>query len=107
VGGVLAFSDPVPRATKRDGRVVMPGHIGRVYKGAQRALPGPQQGAHAAPAAGRDRVLRPGDLQDPGQVERGWVYAVEQLVAAGAVPPILTQTTEAGLRAWLAAQLPR
>ena len=99
--GVVSFSDPVPR-TNLAGAVVFPGHIGRIYQ------------ASSATYTGRAtrRTLR---LLPNGRVfseraickirgrEQGWVYAVDQLVAAGALPPADTST--AGLRLWLPAAL--
>lgn len=100
--GVVSFSDPVPR-TDASGRVVFPGHIGGIYKAASAIYTG----------RARARVLR---LLPDGTVfserakskiagrERGWQYAVDQLVAAGAVAP--SDTSAAGLRAWLAGAVP-
>jgi hypothetical protein len=83
--GVVSFSDPVPRANA-EGVVVFPGHIGTIYQ------------AHNGVYLGRStpRTLR---LLPSGHVfsaraqqkirgrERGWEYAVAQLVRAGAPEP--------------------
>lgn len=85
VAAVVSFSDPTPR-TAAGGRLVFPGHVGTIYQ------------AHNATYLGRStcRTLR---LLPDGTVfsaraaqkirarERGWVYAVEQLVAHGAPAP--------------------
>lgn len=94
VAGVVSFSDPVPRTTKA-GRQVFGGHVGTVYQ------------ALSAVYTGRAtvRTLR---LFDDGTVfsartwqkirkqERGWRGGIEQLVAAGAAPPVHGED----LRAW-------
>lgn len=100
VSAVVSFSDPTPRAAA-DGRTVFPGHIGTIYQ------------AHNAVYLGRStvRTLR---LMPDGTVfsartaqkirarERGWVYAVEQLVAHGAPAPCDGEDLGAWLRAALA-----
>lgn len=100
VAAVVSFSDPTPRAAA-DGRLVFPGHIGTIYQ------------AHNAAYLGRStaRTLR---LLPDGTVfsdraaqkirarERGWVYAVEQLVAHGAPAPRDGEDLGAWLRAALA-----
>ncbi len=84
VRGVLSFSDPVPR-TDLAGKVVFPGHIGLIYR---------HKGAVPLGRA-RARLLR---LLPDGTVwddrtrqkvisgEKGWRYAEELLVKAGATP---------------------
>lgn len=97
--GVVSFSDPEPRKSAA-GLTVFPGHVGTIYQ------------AHNAVYLGRatPRTLR---LLADGTVfsaratskirakERGWVYACEQLIAAGAPEP------GADLAAWLRLWLPR
>jgi hypothetical protein len=84
LAGVVSFSDPAPRR-RLDGKVVMPGHVGTVYKATNGVYLG----------RGDARTLR---LLDDGRIfshraeqkirkqESGWRYAVKQLVAAGAAP---------------------
>lgn len=81
--GVVSFSDPTARSSA-DGRTVFAGHIGTIYQ------------AHNATYMGRGtaRTLR---LLPDGRVfsdraysklraqDKGWKYAMEQLIAAGAV----------------------
>lgn len=99
--GVVSHSDPMPRRAA-DGAQVFGGHVGGIYQ------------AHNAVYLGRLKP-RPVLLLPDGTVfsdraaskirngERGWRYAVEQLVAAGARPP----GARADLRAWLAQVLAR
>lgn len=102
--GVVSFADPVERSSVA-GEVVKPGHIGVIYQATNAVYAG-----RATP-----RTLR---LLPDGSVfsertrskirgrERGWKYAVDQLVAAGAEPPQDTETAQA-LHTWLTTQLPR
>lgn len=83
--GIVAFSDDVARQTA-DGRLVFAGHIGTIYQASNAVYLG----------RGRARILR---LLPDGRVfseraiskirngERGWRYAVDLLVAAGAGEP--------------------
>lgn len=91
--GVISHADPVPRTTI-EGERVFPGHIGGIYQATNAVFGG----------LGWPRTLR---ILPDGSVfsarsiskirgrERGWKYAVEQLVAAGARVP------DHDLRAWL------
>jgi hypothetical protein len=99
IRGVVSFSDPEPR-TSIDGDTVFPGHVGTIYQ------------AHNAIYLGKatPRTLR---LLPDGTVfsdrtaqkirtrERGWEYAVEQLIKFGADEP------GDNLRTWLTASLGR
>lgn len=97
--GVVSYSDPVRRVAL-DGRVVLPGHVGVVYQALGAVYTG----------RGRSQTLR---LLPDGSVlsgravakirggERGWRYAVAQLVAAGAPDP-----GGRDLRGWLDEVLP-
>jgi hypothetical protein len=102
LAGVLSFSDPVPRRS-RAGTVVFPGHLGTIYQ------------AHNARYLGRatPRTLR---LLPDGQVlsaralskiragEKGWRYAVGQLVRHGVPAPACLARGAADreeLRRWL------
>lgn len=91
--GVVSFSDPHPRETT-SGETIFPGHVGTIYQ------------AHNAVYLGRARrdtirllpdgcVFSSRAIQKIRKSERGWRYAVDQLVAAGAPAP------GADLRAWL------
>jgi hypothetical protein len=102
VAGVVSFSDPLPRR-RLDGGVLTPGHVGTIYqahngvylgRGTARTLRLlPDGRTFSARAASKIRRL-----------ERGWRYAVEQLVAAGA-PPLEDPSRDEAAR-WLAWWLP-
>ncbi len=91
--GVVSFSDPEPRTTAA-GEVVFRGHLGTVYC----ALNAVYLGRATARTL---RLLPDGSVfsdraaQKIRQQERGWRYAVDQLVAAGAPAP------EGDLASWL------
>lgn len=98
--GVVSYSDPVRRVAL-DGRVVLPGHVGTVYQALGAVYTG----------RGRSQTLRllPDGSALSGRAvakirggERGWRYAVEQLVAAGARAPAEGED----LRGWLDEVLP-
>jgi hypothetical protein len=101
LAGVVSFSDPEPRTTS-DGQLVFVGHAGTVYAALGARFAGratartlrllPDARSFSARAASKIRSR-----------ERGWEYAVEQLVAQGARAPAAGED----LRPWLAAQLPR
>ena len=101
--GILSFADPVPRATT-DGGVVFPGHVGTIYQASNAVYAG-----RASPRTLRllpdGRVLSARTISKIRAGERGWRYAVEQLVAAGAASP--GDTSLSGLRSWLAAEVGR
>jgi hypothetical protein len=87
VRGVVSFADPVPRQSA-DGTVTTPGHVGTIYQ----AFNGVYLGRGTARTL---RVLPSGATfsdraaQKIRRGERGWRYAAEQLVAAGAASPDL------------------
>jgi hypothetical protein len=100
--GVVSFSDPVPRR-RLDGSLLFPGHLGTIYQ------------AHNAQYLGRGtgrrlrllpdgRVLNARAVQKIRGGERGWRYATDMLVQAGA--PAAPLEIDAR-RAWLATWLPR
>lgn len=99
IAGVVSFSDPVPR-TDVDGETVFRGHCGRIYQASNatyvgRATP---RTLHLFPDA---RTFSDRAAQKIRSQERGWKYAVAQLVEAGAAPP------SGDLVAWLHTWLPR
>lgn len=101
--GVVSFADPEPRS-KATGEVVFPGHLGTIYQATNAIYSG-----RASPRTLRllpdGKVFSARAISKVRARERGWRYSVEQLVAAGAAEP--ESTTVDGLRAWLAAELPR
>lgn len=93
--GVISHADPVPR-TNAVGARVFPGHIGVIYQASN--------AVYAGLATSRTlRLLPDGSVFSERSVskvrsrERGWRYAVDQLVAAGAPEP----ETTGDLRLWL------
>lgn len=101
LAGAVSFSDPEPRTDSLGARVFV-GHIGTVYQAlnavytgrgsprSMRLLPDGREFSNRAASKIRGR-------------ERGWEYAVAQLVAAGAREP----GVGADLRAWLSLELQR
>lgn len=97
VRGVVSFSDPEPRRTAA-GAVRFGGHVGTIYQAGNAAYLGrstprtlrvlPDGTVFSARAASKIRAR-----------ERGWAYAVGQLVAAGAPEP--AGDSRAELRAFL------
>jgi hypothetical protein len=100
--GVVSFSDPMPRDAV-DGRVVFAGHAGQIYAASNAVYLGQRR-------AGTLRLLPDGSVFSARAAskvrnrERGWQYALEQLVAAGAPAPV--ETTRAALARWLSRALP-
>lgn len=85
IGGVVSFSDPMPRS-RTDGQIVFGGHVGTIYQ------------AHNATYLGRARCdtvrLLPDGRSLPNravaklrQRDKGWRYVRDQLIAYGAVEP--------------------
>lgn len=95
--GVVAFSDPMPRHDAK-GRKVFVGHAGQIYAASSAVYLGQRR-------ASTLRLLPDGTVLSARAVskirggERGWRYAVEQLVAHGAAAP--ARTTTDALAAWL------
>ncbi len=100
VAGVVMFSDPVPRATS-DGRQVFPGHIGTIYQASNAVYLG-RGDARTLRLLPDGRVFSHRAEQKIRQRERGYKYAIAQLLAAGAREPGGEDP-----RAWLRRELPR
>lgn len=83
--GVVSFSDPLPRATA-DGAVVMPGHVGTIYQASSAVYLGRAR-AEALLLLPDGRPVHRRALAKIRAGHRGWRYAVERLVAAGAPAP--------------------
>lgn len=101
LAGFVMFSDPFPR-TRADGAAVFPGHVGVLYQGLGACYLGRAHAdtIHLLPDG---RVLSRRAITKIRAGERGWRYAVEALVAAGAPSP--TGTTAEALRAWVGGAL--
>lgn len=96
--GVLSMSDPVQRATA-EGALVFPRHVEGVYQALNALYLGAtKRTLHLLPDG---TVFSARAAQKVRAQERGWKYAVAQLVAAGAPKP------KDNVRAWLAEWLPR
>jgi hypothetical protein len=83
--GAVSFSDPHPRATT-DGRTVFAGHIGTIYQAVNAVFLGRAK-RHQLLLLPDGRSFNRRALSKIRRRERGWHYAVEQLVAAGAPEP--------------------
>lgn len=96
--GVVSLSDPTPR-TSASGAVVFGGHVGTIYQASNAVYTG-----RASPQT--LRLLPDGSVfsnraaSKIRKSERGWRYAVEQLVAHGAPEP------RGDLHAWLREVVP-
>lgn len=97
--GVLSFSDPMPRTTA-DGSSIFRGHVGTIYQAFN--------GRYLGRATRRTlrllpdgRVFSARTAQKIRKLERGWRYAVDELIAAGAAP------LEGDPTAWLRRELER
>ena len=93
LAGAVSFADPHPR-TALDGAVVKPGHLGVIYTALSAVYLGPAR-PHTLLLLPDGRSFNRRALAKIRRRERGWRYAVEQLVAAGAGEP------SADLDAWL------
>lgn len=104
IAGVVSFSDPQPR-TAIDGRVVMPGHVGRIYQAlnARYLGRGRRDKLRLLPDG---RVLARRSYQKIRDGVRGWYPQAEKLIGLGA-SPIAIDADEPARRAWLATWLPR
>lgn len=101
--GIVSFADPVPRSTVGGG-IVFPGHVGTIYQATNAVYAG-RASARTLRLLPDGRVLSARAISKIRASERGWRYAVEQLVAAGAAEPV--DMTPSGLRAWLGGEVAR
>lgn len=99
VEGVVMFSDPEPRSGA-DGSVTFRGHYGTIYQASGAVYAG-RATPRTLKLLADGTVLSARTLSKIRARERGWRYAVDQLVAAGAPTP------SGDLAAWLRAVLPR
>ena len=84
VVGVVSFSDDMPR-TDAHGRITFGGHVGTIYQATNAVFlgRGSPQTLRVLPDG---RTLSRRAIAKLNAGERGWRYAMEQLVAAGATP---------------------
>jgi len=99
--GVISFADPEPRTTVA-GRVAFGGHAGTIYQGLNAVYTG-RGAADTQYLLPDGRAFTKRAAAKVRKRDVGWQYAVEQLVAAGATPPIEGED----LRAWLARERER
>lgn len=100
VAAVVSFSDPTPRSCA-DGRVLFAGHVGTIYQAHNAAYLG-RGTARTLRLLPDGRVFSDRAAQKVRARERGWAYAVEQLVAHGAPAPRDGEDLGAWLRGALA-----
>lgn len=97
MAGVVSFADPVAR-NDAEGRRVFPGHIGTIYQATNAVYAG-RSTARTLRLLPDGTVFSARAQQKIRKLERGWKYAAEQLVVAGADEPWLD--TLAWLREWM------
>lgn len=100
VRAVLSYSDPIPRATV-DGRQVMPGHLGIIYRAFNGRFVG--RSSRRVLLLGPDgRAVSGRALTKIRQGERGAAYAERQLVEMGAPARLAGESGESYVRRALA-----
>lgn len=106
--GVVSFSDPMPRQDEQ-GRVTMPGHVGTIYQAANgRYLGRSKRETLRLLPTGQSITRR--TLSKIRDGKKGWRYATEKLVKAGASKPSCLAGDEPDLdelEEWLGRELPR
>jgi len=93
IAGAVTFADPHPR-TNVAGEVVKPGHLGVIYTALSAVYLGPAR-PHTLLLLPDGRSFNRRTLAKIRRRDRGWRYAVDQLVSAGAGEPW------ANLDAWM------
>lgn len=86
IAAVVSHSDPLPRRTV-EGRLVLPGHVGNVYQ-ALNATYGGRTEARYQWLMPDGTVFSRRAANKIRKRERGYRYAIDQLVAAGAERPL-------------------
>lgn len=95
ISGVISYSDPMPRHTI-DGQLVTPGHVGYVYQGLNAKYAG-QQRKRSLILAPNGTVLSERALSKVRNEERGWQYAMRQIIVSGGAERLPGED----LRSWL------
>jgi hypothetical protein len=102
IEALIAHSDPMPRRTA-DGTIVLPGHIGNIYT-ATNAIYGGRATKRRLWLLPDGTVFSERGMSKIRSRDRGYRYAIAQLVAAGAERPLdLGQD----LGAWMSGELER
>lgn len=86
IAALVSHSDPLPRR-KDDGTLVLPGHVGNVYQ-ATNAIYGGRATRRSLRLLPDGTVFSGRAMSKIRKRERGYRYAIEQLVAAGAERPL-------------------
>lgn len=84
--GVVSFADPVPRQGA-DGTQVSPGHVGIIYQASNATYTG-RSTPRTLCMLPNGSVISDRAQSKIRQKEKGWRYAVQQLVSKGARPPL-------------------
>lgn len=108
IEALISHSDPMPRRTS-SGELVLPGHVGTIYQ-ATNAVYGGRTKSRPLWLLPDGTVFSERAMSKIRSLDRGWRYAVQQLVDAGATAPLreLTAIDEgrpADLGPWLISQL--
>lgn len=93
--GVVSFADPIPRQGA-DGTQVSPGHVGTIYQASNAIYTG-RSTPRTLCMLPDGTVISDRALSKIRKREKGWKYAVEQLVSQGARSP----ATGEDLSGWL------
>jgi len=101
IEALVSHSDPLPRRTSA-GALVLPGHVGQIYQ-ATNAIYGGRTKARALWLLPDGTVFSERAMSKIRARDRGYRYAVDQLVAHGAERPF---DIGQDLAAWLTTQLP-
>ena len=83
--GVVSFADPVPRVGQ-NGLKVSPGHVGTVYQASNATYTG-RSTARTLTLLADGSVFSDRAASKIRRKEKGWKYAIEQLIHQGARPP--------------------
>lgn len=106
IRGVVSFSDPMPRK-RASGEVVFAGHVGQIYQAHNATYLGqaPPRSIRLLPDG---RVVSARALSKIRARERGFEYAVAQIIAAGTAIDVCVPPVREGedARAWLTEWLP-
>jgi hypothetical protein len=86
IEALISHSDPLPRRST-DGTIVLPGHVGNVYQ-ATNAVYGGRASKRALWIMPDGTCFSERAMSKLRKRERGYRYAIEQLVAAGADRPL-------------------
>jgi hypothetical protein len=98
--GVVSFSDPV-RRTRVDGSVVMPGHLGTIYRAHNGVYTGRSK-ARVHQLLPDGTIFSPRAIQKARAGETGARYAISTLTRFGAKPPARGEDVATWMTEWLA-----